>query len=349
MRLEHAPRNGMPKITGMKNETVEKLTDAKERSRSWVETARAFASRNDYDDEREKSSFEQRAVSLSGYTLNILKRYEQVLSYVESLSPAIKPPNHVIEMSVSALEVIQRFREVDEEKEKSWLKKLVSGHARVADISKDLAETPKAKRSAELEASKRSHAATERYSRHIETLNQVKKITGMLGSVAEYFHQPLGRNNWPLSFDAMAWLDDTFNEADGFDVVYMPSRATNAIFTSQFDRSLLASSFFRHHYLVFTKDSDREFVDRAVTALAELQILNVGVIWLGPEKMEDRIFLRPAGPPSPDRRPLLERICPRGRFEVFPYPDGQSIRSTEDAPNETDGLEMESFQPGMKP
>jgi hypothetical protein len=88
---------------------------------------------------------------------------------------------------------------------------------------------------------------------------------------------------------------------------------THAQFGTLVSRVILASSFFRRYFLVFTGDSDPMFPPRAVHALDQLGVDSVGVVWLGGEKPK-KPLRDPTKLPVPDRRPKLRLICPNGRW-----------------------------------
>lgn len=113
----------------MERDIVDTLKDAKDHRKSWVETARVFALRPAHSGE-EKKTFENRAVELSKYSLNVLRRFEFVRNYVQALPDVLKPADRTIERSFSALEIIERISRLDKEREKYWLEKLVAGKAR---------------------------------------------------------------------------------------------------------------------------------------------------------------------------------------------------------------------------
>jgi hypothetical protein len=309
----------------MPDSVLDQLKDAR-KNLSWVTTARLFRTGQE-GDPRQRTDFERKAAAVSGYSLGILKRFLTVLKFLESREVsviAVRPD--VIDSSFTKLELIERLHRDHAGKAIEWLGKLGQRGVRVAAIKKDLDDIREARakamigfssvqaRAAEPRIAHRSFAASARGWRGDKMMDQVSELLPKLSGKIELFHTPFGKNSGPIRCDAIAWLDQDYTRADGYEFVFAPQTTTNSQFADQMSRVVLASTLFRRHWMVFSDDSSAEFPHRALSALKLLKVNTVGVVFLGGEKSK-RILNMPSNePPKPDRRDLLPKLCPGGRW-----------------------------------
>lgn len=309
----------------MPDSALDQLKDAR-KNLSWITTARIFRTGQE-SDPRQRTDFERKAAAVSGYSLGILKRFVTVLNFLESREASVIPVRpDVIDASFTKLELIERLHRDHGKKAIEWLGKLGERGVRVAAIKKDLDEVREARakamigfspvhpRPAEPRIAHRSFAASARGFRGDKMMDQVSEMLPKLSGQTELFHTPSGKNSGPVRCDAIAWLDQDYERADGFEFVFAPQTTTNSQFADQMARVVLASTVFRRHWMVFSDDSSAEFAYRALSALELLKTKSIGVVFLGAEKNKRILKMPSKEAPQPDRRDLLPKLCPGGRW-----------------------------------
>jgi hypothetical protein len=157
-----------------------------------------------------------------------------------------------------------------------------------------------------------SYAAAERHLRKADAFGKIRQLLPQLSGHFVLFDRPLGTSPPAIRCDAIAWLDNDLTQGDGFEIAYAAHGTGPAAISDLLSRAVVASSFFRRHFLVFTPGSSSELVHRAIESLKVLQANSIGVVML--EEFGHKILRSPKGPPVPDRRKMLQIICPGGRW-----------------------------------
>ncbi|SDO48471.1 hypothetical protein SAMN05444050_4250 [Afipia sp. GAS231] len=301
----------------------ERLTGAKKAKRSWVEVASLFRKGLEESGGSGGAAFQRETATNSGYTVGMLKRFVVALNFIESLPERTKPKPTVVEASFTAIELIERINRRNPAKAREILGTLGQPGTRVSAIRKELKnlrdEVPlefnphPARRMTLVSAPvPRSYAASARRMREEITYEKVEALLPKLSGPIVVFHRPLGVAVAPVRTDAIAWLDENYETADGFEFIYAPSSMTETLFSDQLNRAVVAATFFRRYFLVFTADSDSRFPRRAIDILKLLEAGTIGVVELA---AKDPRPLKPKDePPVPDRRGMLKKICPQGRW-----------------------------------
>ena len=304
------------------NATARSIAAKKRTKKSWVEVASMFRKGVEAGGPA-PGSFQREAVAATGYSAGMLKRFAVALTFIESLPERIRPKPNVVEASFTALELIERINRRDPGKARELLGKLGQPGMRVSTIRKELKEVREAKpveyppdttRRVMLFSAPvpRSYAASARRMREEITYERVQNLLPKLSGPIVLFHRPLGVAAAPVRSDAIAWLDENYETADGFEFLYASSAMTETLFSDMLNRAVVAATFFRRYFLVFTDDSDPIFPNRAVHILKLLRASTIGVVALA---AKDPRLLKPKDEaPVPDRRELLKTICPKGRW-----------------------------------
>lgn len=309
---------------------VEALRGAKKDKMSWMEVATIFR-RIGKEGGADQHRLEREAAVASGYTSGILKRFVIALNFLESgiVLEERRPKRHVLDSSFTAIELIERISRQNPERAAELIVEIGERRVRVESLRRELSDlrgapypltplTPIETTARQVlprlrTQEPRAYAASARRLREEVTFARVENLLPEVSGPVEIFHRPLGVPVAPLRCDALAWLDDRYGEADGFEFVYAPSAMTEVLFSDQLDRAIVASSFFRRHFVVFTDDSDPKFPARAARIIQLLGIRSMGVIALG-DKKRVQLAAQAKAVPEPDRRHLLKRLCPAGKW-----------------------------------
>lgn len=309
--------------------SIEQLRGAKKARMSWMEVGSIFRSISQQAGP-DRARYEQEAAAASEYSVGVLKRFVVALNFVESpwLLQSEMPKKPVLESSFTAIELIERLSRQNPVRASELMTQLGRRGMRVDAIRKELANY-----GGYLEATGRLHiprslpifpvvqtgptaraySASARRSREEITYERVEGLLPQLSGKIETFHRPLGVPIAPLRCDAIAWIDKNMEAADGFEFLYAPSSMTEVLFSDQLGRAIVASSFFRRHFIVFTEDSDPKFSERTVRILEFLRMDSLGVVALADHEPIRRMPKK-RGKPEPDRRTLLGSLCPEGRW-----------------------------------
>lgn len=308
---------------------VEALRGAKKNKMSWVEVATIFR-RIGREAGADQNRLEREAAVASGYTGGILRRFVIALNFLESgiIAEERRPNRHLLDSSFTAIELIERISRQNPGRAAELMVEIGERRLRVESLRRELSDlrgTPYPLTMVETTARQvmprtlkvsqlpRAYAASARRLREEVTFARVEALLPEVSGSVDIFHRPLGVPVAPLRCDAIAWMNDRYDEADGFEFVYAPSSMTEVLFSDQLDRAIVASSFFRRHFVVFSNDSDPKFPARAVRILQLLGIRSIGVIALG-EKKPIQLAAQVKGVPQPDRRHLLKVLCPGGKW-----------------------------------
>ena len=277
------------------------MKEAKERPaaarRSWVEVASLFRKK------LEEGGFawpesQQTFAMTWGLSVGMPKRFAVALAFVESLPERSRPKPNVVESSFTAIELIERINRRDPRKARELLGKLGQPGMRISAIRQELknvlggiplertsrrgvpVSTPSSRVLAAPIPAQRSFAASARRVREETTYEKVEGLLPKLSGPIVLFHRPLGVAAAPMRCDAIAWADDHYETADGFEFLYAPTLMSETQFSDQLNRAVVAATFFRRYFLVFSADSDPEFARRAVHLLGLLRASTVGVVAL---------------------------------------------------------------------
>ena len=304
--------------------------DRKNRSflpnRPWVEIASLYRKKFDegaFLDPNALQEFAMRWV----LSVGMPKRYAVALAFIESLPERSRPKPNVVDSSFTAIELIELINRRDPRKARELVSKLGQPGTRVSAIRRELKNvlgaTPLERRrppgptasslanAVPIPAS-RSYAASARRVREETTYEKIERLLPKLSGPIVLFHRPIGVATAPMRTDAIAWLDDHYGEADGFEFLYASASMTETLFSDMLNRVVVAATFFRRYFLVFTPDSDHILEQRAVQLLGLLRANTVGVVAFG---AKDPQLLKPKDEaPVPDRRELLKTLCPKGRW-----------------------------------
>ena len=308
---------------------IEQLSGAKKARMSWMEVGAIFK-KISLEAGPNRARLEQDAAAASEYSVGVLKRFVVALNFVESpyLPESEKPKKQVLESSFTAIELIERISRQNPARATELMNQLGRRGTRVEAIRDELADmrggyqgsviphirtTPPVLPIVQSGGNARAHSASARRSREEITYERVEALLPQLSGKIEAFHRPIGVPIAPLRCDAISWLDKRMEAADGFEFLYAPSSMTEVLFSDQLCRAIVASSFFRRHFIVFTEDSDPKFPERAVQILKFLRMNSLGVIALA-EREPVRLMPKARGKAEPDRRALLSLLCPKGRW-----------------------------------
>ena len=319
---------------------VEKLRNAKRNKQAWLDIALTF---REIGRTQGGLNLEREAAEASGYTVGVLRRFVVVMEFLESdaFDKSMLPPKRVLETSFTAVEQIQRIARLDPERAKELIADLSERSLRIDALRDEYAQLQKSS-SARLEASAfstsnsdeidggapialstqsfniksgpRSVAALQRRSRAEKAFRLIGAMLPDISGNVERFDRPTGIPSAPLRCDAIAWLDVSFKTGDGFEIVYAPAAMTEVAFSDQVSRAIVAAMFFRRHFIVFTDDSDRKFISKAERMIADLDLRSVGLLALGDMQRPVRVRPPDNARPEPDRRHLLFKLCPKGRW-----------------------------------
>lgn len=310
---------------------IEALRGAKKDRRSWMDVAATFRAIGK-DGGTDRHRLERAAAIASGYTTGILKRFVVALNFLESgiVAHESRPKQHVLDSSFTAIELIERISRQSPGRAMELMAEIGERRLRVEFLRRELSELrgslepalmpispisgrDQSVRVGTVSQPPRAYAASARRVREETTFTRVEELLPKVSGRIELFHRPLGVPVAPLRCDAIAWIDDRYQEADGFEFIYAPTSMTEVLFSDQLDRAIVASSFFRRHYVVFTDDSDPKFAARAESIIHMLGIRSMGVIALD-DKKPVRLAAQAKAAPEPDRRHLLKTLCPKGRW-----------------------------------
>ena len=312
----------------MKN-SIEQLRGAKAARMSWMEVGSIFRTISQQAGP-DRARYEREAAAASEYSIGVLKRFVVALNFVESswLKQSEMPKRPVLEASFTAIELIERLSRQNPVRASELMTQLGSRGMRVDAIRRELANyggyiatpkrftipgSPPVFPVVQGNSTARAHSASARRSREEITYERVEGLLPQLCGKVETFHRPLGVPIAPLRCDAIGWLDKNADAADGFEFLYAPSSMTEALFSDQLGRAIVASSFFRRHFIVFTANSDPKFPERTVRIIKFLRMNSLGVVALADQE-PIRLMPKPRGKPDPDRRELLSLLCPKGRW-----------------------------------
>ena len=296
-------------------------------SEGWFEIGSRLAwHRDQADDKRKWAETLKGAARSSGYSVGMLRRFAGAAGFLQSFPIRSRPPAAAAARSFAAIEVIERIHGLDAELGLKLLTELGTASPSVSDLRKVLSDLkqgrvpgPDRTPGALLAASGKrgsfadppSSYGPTRNDRERETMSRLRELLPILSGQVFAFAKPEGSAPPGLRCDAIAWTDRAFTKGDGFEFAYAARGNNRAVLSDLVSRVTVASTLFRRYYVTFSADSLPEQVEAVVESLDLLDARSVGVVFLARPKP---MLRKPKGSPTPDRRDLLAKLCPKGRW-----------------------------------
>jgi hypothetical protein len=301
------------------------IEEARKKRAPWTATASALRSSIGTDlGTEERAKLFKAAAKISGYTAGALRRFVATLDFLERFPEQARPDPDTTKDSFTAIEMIQRISrhdaamgqklmaELRDEKIAISKLRLILKDSKIQRLAKaSVVQAPPAPKFASSN-DERYSAAVARNWRADAAMEDIRRMLLSLSGYVEYFGRPAGTPPMGVRADAIAWLDEGWTKGDGFEVVHAPAPTAKAVVSDRVSRAVVASRFFRRHYIVFTPDSRIDHVHRTVGSLNQLDATSVGVVWLEAEKP---LLRKPSGRPIPDRSKQLSLVCPLGKWD----------------------------------
>jgi hypothetical protein len=297
-----------------------RLDGARKARLAWSKVGRAVADGMRTTGDHDRKKFLQEAAQRSGYSANLLRRYAAVLAFVEERPAEERLPEEVVDRAFAGLELIMRIANYDAglartlfEIQRTKPLTVKSLRARLKDVEPKSATLERGNVKKPVVTYSYSPAAPLRQTRTDAAFSELRQALPKLsGKAVVAFGKPEGVAPVGIRCDAIAWLDRNFRTGDGFEIFHAPKGSSRAALSDAVGRAMLASTLFRKFFLVFTWDSESLMVDLAIESLEKFGADTVQVIRLGDMPFEKR-KLREAKP-RPDRRHMLPKICPNGKW-----------------------------------
>lgn len=302
------------------------LLDARKRRIRWTvmaATVRSAIGETSSLPQRERTRWLARAAELSGYTTGALRRFANVLDFLEAFEEDARPGTEEAKDSFTALEMVHRISRHDPKRAAELMGELRTGSIAISKLRAELKDSKSKRLSKDRKAVSVEplgyaflrvtppSPASERNWRADAALEGIRILLPTLSRRFEYFGRPSGNAPSGWRCDAIAWLDASWTRGDGFEIVHAPASTAKAVVSDRISRAIVASRFFRRHYIVFTPESGPDHVYRTAQSLEQLEAVSIGVVWLSAEKP---LVRKPTGLPEPDRIDKLCLVCPQGKW-----------------------------------
>lgn len=302
-------------------EPLLRLDGARKARLAWSKVGKAVADGMRATGDQDRKKFLQKAAERSGYSVNVLRRYAAVLAFVEGRPAEERLPDEVVDGAFAGLELIMRIANYDAglartlfESQRTKPMTVKSLRAKLKEVEPKSATPERADPKRPVVAFSYSPAAPHRMTRTDVAFSELRELLPKLsGKGVVVFGKPAGVAPVGIRCDAVAWLDRNFNTGDGFEIFHAPRGSSRAALSDAVGRAMLASTLFRRFFLVFTWDSESPMVELAVESLEKFGADTVQVIRLRDVPLEKRKLQKEAKP-KPDRRHMLPKICPKGKW-----------------------------------